>query len=208
MSIVVRAVLAALLALTGATTLAQSDFAQPPAPTQADYFVVGDAPVRALKGADVTIIYFFDYQCPACRKYHNDVRTVFAADPKLRIIYRDTPIFGERSMNAARAAIAAKYQRKHDALHHALMTQPLPLDDVAIRAAATRAGVDWPRLQRDLATHRKVIDAQIAQNQNLSEAAGISGTPAFIIGETLSDGALDRNGLLAEIADARRTHKR
>lgn len=199
----------ALLSILFAISLAspassQNDFAQPPAPKREDYYVIGDAPARQLKGADVTVIYFFDYQCPACRRFHADVRSVFAADPKLRIIYRDTPIFGQRSLAAARAAIAAKYQRKHDAFHHALMTQPLPLDDKAIRAAAARAGVDWPRLQRDLATHGKAIDAQIAQNQNLSEAAGISGTPAFIVGDTLSDGALDAKTLRAEIADARR----
>lgn len=199
------ALLSILLAVPLVTPApAQSDFAQPPAPKREDYYVVGDAPARQLKGADVTVLYFFDYQCPACRRFHADVRTVFAADPKLRIIYRDTPIFGQRSLTASRAAIAAKYQRKHDALHHALMTQPLPLDDKAIRAAAARAGVDWPRLQRDLAAHGKAIDAQIAQNQNLAEAAGISGTPAFIIGETLSDGALDAKTLRAEIADARK----
>lgn len=195
----------AMLALALAMPLsAQSDFAQPPAPKREDYYVVGDAPARQLKGADVTVIYFFDYQCPACRQFHAGVRAVFAADRKLKIIYRDTPIFGSRSLAASRAAIAAKYQRKHDAFHHALMTQPLPLDDQAIRAAAVRAGVDWTRLQRDLATHGKAIDAQIAQNQNLSEAAGISGTPAFIVGDTLSDGALDAKTLRAEIADARK----
>ena len=196
--------LGAALALLSASVAAQSDFAQPPAPHREDYFKIGDAPARQLKGADVTVVYFFDYQCPACRQFHNQVRTVFATDPKLRIIYRDTPIFGKRSLAAARAAIAAKYQRKHDALHHTLMTQPLPLDSEAIRAAAKRAGVDWPRLQRDLALHGKAIDAQIRQNENLSEAAGISGTPAFLVGETLSDGALDAKTLRAEIADARR----
>lgn len=193
-----------LSVLVTGPSIAQADFAQPPAPKREDYYVVGNAPARAPKGANVTVIYFFDYQCPACRRFHNDVRTVFAADPKLRIIYRDTPIFGQRSLNAARAAIAAKYQGRHDAFHHALMTQPLPLDDDAILAAAKRAGIDWPRLHRDLATYGKAIDAQIAQNQNLSEAAGISGTPAFIVGETLSDGALDARTLRAEIADARR----
>lgn len=203
-----RAAIAVGLLMTAAIALAQSDFAQPPAPTREDFFVVGNAPVHSPKGANLTIVYFFDYQCPACRQYHNDVRGVFNADPRLRIIYRDTPIFGTRSEAAARAAIAAKYQRKHTAMHHTLMTQPLPLDDVAIRAAAKRAGVDWARLERDLATHRKAIDAQIAQNQNLSEAGGISGTPAFIVGDTLSDGALDRKGLLAEIADARRAKRR
>ncbi|WP_084607389.1 DsbA family protein [Sphingomonas jaspsi] len=195
-------------ALLAGPSIAQSDFAQPRPPTRQDYYVVGNAPVRALPGANLTVTYFFDYQCSACRRFHADVRTVFAADPKLRIIYRDTPIFGQRSTNAARAAMAAKYQRKHDAFHHALMIQPLPLDDAAIRAAAARAGVDWPRLQRDLALHGKAIDAQIAQNQNLSEAAGISGTPGFIIGDTLVDGALDAKTLRLEIADARKAKKR
>lgn len=199
-----RILLSLLLLAIAAPTSAQVDFAQPPAPKREDYFVIGNAPARAPKGANVTVIYFYDYQCPACRRFHNDVRTVFATDPKLRIIYRDTPIFGQRSLNAARAAIAAKYQLKHGAMHHALMVQPLPLDDDAVRAAAKRAGVDWPRLQRDLKQHSKAIDAQIAQNQNLSEAAGISGTPAFIIGNTLSNGALDAKALRAEIADARK----
>nr|WP_294848902.1 DsbA family protein [uncultured Sphingomonas sp.] len=208
MRTVFRAALAAGLLVTAAIAVAQTDFAQPPAPTRDDFFVVGNAPAHMPKGANLTIVYFFDYQCPACRLHHNEVRSVFNTDQKLRIIYRDTPIFGARSTAASRAAIAAKYQRKHTAMHHTLMTQPLPLDDVAIRTAAKRAGVDWARLERDLATHRKDIDAQIAQNQNLSEAAGISGTPAFIVGDTLSDGALDRKNLLAEIADARRATRR
>ena len=203
-----RAAIAVGLIMTAAIAVAQSDFAQPPAPTREDFFVVANAPAHQPKGTNLTIVYFFDYQCPACRANHNDVRAVFNADPKLRIIYRDTPFLGPRSMAAARAAIAAKYQRKHDAMHHTLMTQPLPLDDLAIRAAGKRAGVDWARLERDLATHRKEIDAQIAQNQNLSEAGGISGTPAFIVGETLADGALDRKGLLGEIADARKAKRR
>lgn len=203
---VFRRILAFALAIHwSAFAVAQDDFAQPPAPHKEDYYVVGDAPARQPKASDVTVIYFFDYQCPACRQFHAQVRSVFAADPKLKIIYRDTPIFGERSLTASRAAMAAQYQGKHDALHHALMTQPLPLDDKAIYTAAKRAGVDWKRLARDLAANRKAIDAQIAQNHNLSEAAGISGTPAFIVGETLSDGALSAAALRAEIADARKS---
>lgn len=196
-----------LLALA-APSPAQTDFAQPPAPKRQDYYVLGHAPARALRGADITVIYFFDYQCGACRRFHSDVRSVFDADRKISIIFRDTPIFGPRSYNAARAAIAAKFQAKHGAMHNALMTQPLPLDDEAIRSAAKRAGVDWPLLQKHLARHGKAIDAQIAQNQNLSEAAGISGTPAFIIGNTLSNGALDAKTLRAEIADARKKRLR
>ncbi len=195
--------LAAGLILVAGSVSAQDDFAVPPPPQKEDFFKPGLAPVSARPGADVTIVYFMDYQCPACRKYTPDVSAVFAADRKLKVIYRDTPIFGPRSVEAAKYAIASQFQGKHDAFHRALMAQPLPLDEAAIKAAAARAGVDWPRLQKDRAVRAWQIEAQIAQNENLSEAAGVSGTPAFIIGEALANGALDAAGLRAEIADAR-----
>jgi protein-disulfide isomerase len=169
-----------------------------------DFFKEGLAPVRKNAGYDVTIVYFMDYQCPACRRYTPDVAKVFGEDRKLRVIYRDTPIFGPRSEAAARAAIASQFQGKHEAFHHALMTTKLPLDEEALRAAAKKAGVDWQRLQADLEKHHAEIDRQIATNTALSSATGISGTPAFIVGDGLVDGAIDYKGLTAEIADARK----
>ncbi len=195
--------LLSLLIVAASPSLAQDDFAVPPAPHIEDYFKPGIAPVRADRKADVTIIYFMDYQCPACRAHSPDVSAVLASDRRLKVIYRDTPIFGPLSVEAAKYAIASQYQGKHEAFHRALMTQTLPLDAAALKAAAAKAGIDWARLEKDRAAHEKAIDAQIAQNQNLSEAAGISGTPAFIIGNTLANGALDAKGLREEIADAR-----
>ena len=169
-----------------------------------DFFREGIAPVRKDSGYDLTIVYFMDYQCPACRKYTPDVARALGEDRKLRVIYRDTPIFGPRSEAAARAAIASQFQGKHQAFHHALMTTKLPLDEAALQSAAKKAGVDWPRLQADLEKRRAEIDRQIATNAALSSATGISGTPAFIIGNGLVDGAMDYDGLKAEIADARK----
>ena len=186
------------------SAFAQNDFAVPAAPSRADFFVPGLAPVRHSPRYNLTIVYFFDYQCPACRKYTPQVSSVFDQDRGLRIIYRDTPIFGPNSTVAARLAIASQFQGRHEAFHLALMAERPPLIESALRHAAAVARVDWPRLLRDLAAHRAAIDRQIEQNQNLSEAAGISGTPAFIVGKTLSNGALSRTALLAEIVDARR----
>ncbi len=201
------ALLAASLVIA-TSALAQKDFAVPPAPSKADFFKPGLAPVRQSPRYDLTIVYFFDYQCPACRKYTPQVSSVFDQDRRLRIIYRDTPIFGPNSTIAARLAIASQFQGRHEAFHRALMIERPPLIEPALRHAAAVARVDWPRLLRDLATHRAQIDRQIAQNETLSEAAGISGTPAFIVGQSLSDGALDRTALLAEIADARRAARK
>ena len=170
---------------------------------KADFFKPGLAPVRENGPYDVTIVYFMDYQCPACRKFTPDVSRALKEDRRVRVIYRDTPIFGARSETAARLAIASQFQGRHEAFHHALMTSEGQLDEAALRAAADKAGVDWARLQRDLEARSDEIDRLIAWNSDLSLAAGISGTPAFVIGETLADGALDYKGLKAEIADAR-----
>ena len=102
--------------------------------TQADYFKPGLAPVRQAGPYDVTIVYFMDYQCPACRKHTPDVARVLGEDRRVRVIYRDTPIFGPRSEQAARVAIASQFQGKHQAMHAALMAADMPLDEQALRA--------------------------------------------------------------------------
>ncbi|HET7708613.1 MAG TPA: DsbA family protein [Sphingomicrobium sp.] len=172
--------------------------------SKADFFEPGFAPVRGAKSSDLTIVYFFDYQCPACRKYHADVSRALAEDRRVRVIYRDTPIFGPNSEAAANAAIAAQFQGRHEAMHDALMSTPGPLDAAALRAAARKAGIDWERLQRDLKRYETEIELQVARNFELAVSTGIHGTPAFIVGDALANGALDYAGLKGEIADARK----
>jgi protein-disulfide isomerase len=171
---------------------------------KAAYFEPGLAPVRVSGPYDVTVVYFMDYQCPACRKWTPDVARAFSEDHRVRVIYRDSPIFGERSREAAKVAIASQFQGKHEAMHSALMASPMPLDDAALKFAAAKAGVDWERLQRDLAERGDQIDLQIAWNMELAQSAGIAGTPAFIVGDVLADGVLDYEGMKGSIADARR----
>lgn len=169
-----------------------------------DFFEEGLAPVRKPASYDLTIVYFMDYQCPACRKYTPDVARVLKEDRRVRVIYRDTPILGPMSDQAAYAAIASSFQGLHEPFHHALMTTKGPLDESAIKAAARKAGVNWSKLQRDMISRREDIQLLIARNFELATEIGIVGTPAFIVGERQSDGALDYESLKLEIADARR----
>ena len=188
------------LALPAAATAAEI--------TKADFFKPGIAPTRVKGAYDVTVVYFMDYQCPVCRARTNDYARVFAEEPKVRVIYRDTPFFGPQSETAARLAIASQFQGKHEPFHLALMRTKGRLTDAAIREAANKAGVNWTRLQADLAANKAKIDAQIEMNIWLSEAAGISGTPAFIVGDTLADGAFDYANLKGQIADVRAASKK
>ena len=70
---------------------------------------------------DVTVIEFFDYNCPYCRKAGQTVQELLASDANVRVIYREWPILGEDSVFASLAALAARAAGKYEAFHGALM---------------------------------------------------------------------------------------
>lgn len=154
---------------------------------------------------DITIVEYTDYQCPFCRKVHPELKKLAQSDKRVRIIYRDWPIFGEASVIAARVAIASNYQGKHAAVHDALMNASRPLTDETIKAAALKAGVDWSRLEADMKKHGSEIDDLISRNSEQAEALGLQGTPAFIIGNYLSEGGMDYTALKSAVDKARKT---
>ena len=132
----------------------------------------------------------------------------FGGDRKVRIIYRDWPIFGPASERAARLAIASQWQDKHSAFHDALMTTTQPLSEAKIRAAAKKSGVDWPRLEADQKVHSANIEALLKRNADQAEQLGLEGTPGFIIGNVQSFGGMSVVELRAAVSKARldRTH--
>ena len=166
-----------------------------------------DAPMIAPEGYDVTIVEYLDYQCPACRTTREPLRQLLAKDKKVRVIFRDWPIFGPASETAARLAVASKYQGKYFDFHDALLTTPRPLDEAKIKAAATKAGVDWDRLQKDLKLHEKDIEDLLARNNEQAEMLGLDGTPGFIIGNTQSFGGMTLKDLEESVAEARSEQK-
>ncbi|PZQ56531.1 MAG: DsbA family protein [Novosphingobium pentaromativorans] len=146
-------------------------------------------PSVAPAGYDVTIVVFSDYQCPYCRKLHGSLKQLMRQDRKVRIVYRDWPIFGAASVEAARSALAARYQGKHAAFNEALMATSGRLDSQAIQLAAQRAGVDVKRLKSDLVSHKGDIDAALARTARFADLMNLSGTPALVIGSYLLPGA-------------------
>lgn len=161
------------------------------------------APTFAPKGYDVTLVMFTDYQCPYCRKVHPVLEELKRSDPKVRIVYRDWPIFGAPSVEAARAAIASTYQGKHAAFNDALMAMPGKVSSQGIRAAADKAGVEWNRLQADLERHDDEIDAALGRTSKYAAMMGLSGTPALLVGPYLIPGAIDIAGLRGAVELAR-----
>ena len=154
---------------------------------------------------DVTIIVFTDYLCAICRGADPSLDRVRAADPKVRVVYKDWPLFGERSRYASRVALAADRQGKYLAVHNALMRTRRSLDPAAVEAVAVAAGADWPRLQADLRAHGKDVDAQLARHASEAWSIGLEGTPAYLVGPFLVPGAMSQGALRHAVSAARRT---
>ena len=162
------------------------------------------APAIAPQGQDVTVVVFSDYQCPFCRKLHPSLEALMREDPKVKLVFRDWPVFGAASTEAAQAAIASKWQGKHAAFNDALMTMTGKLTSDSIRAAADKAGVDWAKLQADLTAHKAEIDAVLDRNSRYAAMLGLQGTPGMLIGPYLIPGGIDLRGLREAVALARR----
>jgi protein-disulfide isomerase len=161
-----------------------------------------DAPIAGNPAGDVTIVEFNDYQCPYCKRAHLAVKAVLAADSKVKLVFKDLPILGEPSRIAALAALAARAQNKHLALHDALMEYPGKLDRDRIFELAGSVGLDVARLQKDMDDPK--LKEIIERNMALASALGVRGTPAFVIGKQFVPGAVDADTLKQLIADARK----
>ena len=163
------------------------------------------APMLKPANYDVTIIEYMDYQCPYCRATHGPLKQLLAQDHKIRVIFRDWPIFGPASEAAALTAISSKYQGKYLAMHDALMETPLPLNQQKIKAAAKKAGVDWNRMQKEMAAHSEEIEDLFQRNSEQAETIGLQGTPGFIIGNVQSFGGMTLKQLKTSVAKARQS---
>ena len=83
----------------------------------------GTDPVGARK-PDVTIVEYFDYNCPYCKQLVPTFEALLAQDPKIAILYKDWPILGPVSQYAAASALAAGWQGKYLVAHDALINGP------------------------------------------------------------------------------------
>jgi protein-disulfide isomerase len=163
-----------------------------------------DIPVAGNPDGDITIVEYFDYNCPYCRRLEPELRQVVFDDGKIRLIWKDWPILGPVSMMASRMALASKYQNKYVKAHEALMGVSSKLTEPRIKELLSGAGIDIDRLSSDLDSNAKAISAIIARNNDQALAFGFDGTPSFIVGKFRVPIALTMEQFGQVIADARK----
>jgi protein-disulfide isomerase len=163
-----------------------------------------EIPAAGNVDGDISIVEWFDYNCPYCRKIDPELRQVIQDDGKVRLVLKDWPILGPVSKVAARMALAAKYQDKFMAAHEAMIGVASKLTEPRIGELLSGAGIDMDRLKRDLDTNAKAIDAILARNNDQALAFGFKGTPSFIVGKFRVPGVLTMAEIELVIADARK----
>lgn len=150
---------------------------------------------------DVTLVEFFDYNCGYCRASLPDIERLLAEDKKLKIVYRELPILGPESVEAAFASLAvAQHGSGYGAFHRAIYKSGR-ITTTSILDAAKKAGVDSNAI-RD-AQRSDAVKAEISANLQLQQSLQLTGTPSWVVGDVVLNGAVGYDELKKAIAQAR-----
>jgi protein-disulfide isomerase len=162
----------------------------------------GTEPVGA-RQPDVTIVEYFDYNCPYCKTVVPTLQALLAQDSKVALIYKDWPVLGPVSTYAASSALAAVWQGKYLIAHDALISGPRLARNDQVDAILQKAGVNMDALKKDRVSHAKEIAALLARNDAEAHALTLDGTPGLVVGLQLVPGVASLSFLKKLVANSR-----
>ena len=161
-----------------------------------------NAPVLGNPRGDITLTEFFDYNCPFCKKIMPKMQQLISADPGLRVVFREWPVFGEGSDFAARAALAALAQGKYWQMHSGLMQMRDRAAEPSVMRVVRKLGLDEAKLRADMQSDR--VSGHIATSFELADHMSLVGTPTLIAGDDAVFGDQSLDDIQALIAKARK----
>jgi protein-disulfide isomerase len=144
---------------------------------------------------DVVLVEFFDYACSFCRASKPDVERLLREDKKLKVVYRELPVLGEDSVAAAHVSLAAARQGRFKSFYHRMFASGRP---TAGQLANVKKAVGVA------ATRSADFDREIEKNYELARAINATGTPTFVVGDKVFQGAVGYSALKQAIEEARR----
>lgn len=162
-----------------------------------------NAPVLGNPDGDITLTEFFDYNCPFCRKMVGPVQKLISSDPKLRVVYREWPVFGEGSYFASQASLASLKQGKYWQFHAALMQLNERAVEATVMRVARKVGLDEAKLRADMDSPD--VEEHIRRSSGLAQHMGLMGTPTFIAGDEGVFGEMSLKEMQELVARGRKT---
>jgi protein-disulfide isomerase len=151
---------------------------------------------RGAAKPEVTLVEFFDYACPYCKASNPTVDRLLQEDKGLRVVYRELPILGDDSVKAARLSLEASKLGRFARFHDTLWAAGRPSADT-ISTAAEAAGI------ATTPPNDPAIEAELKRNFKLAGNLGATGTPLFVVGDKVMNGAVGYETLKKAIDEAR-----
>jgi len=153
----------------------------------------------AAKG-DVTLVEFFDYACGYCRASLSDLAKLVGEDKGLKVVYRELPILSDESADAAKVSLLAAEKGQYMPYHRALYASGKVTRET-ILAAAAKVGIDRKAAEAAMASSK--YDAEIQSNIALAQKLRATGTPTFVVGDQVLNGAVGYDALKQAVAAVR-----
>jgi protein-disulfide isomerase len=150
---------------------------------------VGDNPTLGHDDAPVTMVEFTDYQCPYCKRFHDNtfprLKQKYIDTGKLRYVSMDLPLrFHQQARPAAHAARCAGEQDRFWQMRETLFSNSRALQKEALVSYAGDLSLDTEAFEACLDDKRHELG--INQNIQVARAAGFTGTPSFVIGKNVN----------------------
>ena len=158
---------------------------------------------------DITLVEFLDYRCGYCRKAWQEVNELVKSDGNIRIIMKEFPILGEQSVISSRFAIAVLQLHGSDAYikaHDALISLRADATPKTLERLAGDLGHNWTKLQTRMDAPE--VTVVIEANRALAQKLNISGTPTFVVDNTMVQGYVPLDNMRKIIADERAKKER
>jgi protein-disulfide isomerase len=147
------------------------------------------------RDGDVVLVEFFDYACGYCRKSNPDVERLLKEDPRLKVVWREWPVLGPDSEAAARASLAAAQAGRFKPFHDQMFAAGRPTPEALAQARASHG------IAGELPA--AAVEEELAKNFRLAQTLGATGTPTFVVGDKVLQGAVGYEALHEAIKEAR-----
>ena len=145
------------------------------------------------ENSDITIYEFFDYNCGYCKSVVKIIMDVMSEDKKVNFVFVELPILSQNSYIAATAALASEKQGLYNDYHLSLMSVKGRINEDVIFKIAKKTGLNINQLKIDM--KKLEIENKLTKNREIAKLLNLNGTPAFIVGDIIYPGALQKSDL-------------
>lgn len=165
-------------------------------------FSSGDDHVAGNPDGDITVVEFFDYNCPYCQRAFGDIKALIESDPNVRVVFKEFPVLSEESYDAALVGIAMEKQGLYMPFHEKLITHQGRADRATALQIARDLGADMAKLEEVIADPATV--EIVRGTHSLADDLGINGTPAYVVGDEVLVGWAPLAELKKQLESARK----